>query len=182
MSIEDTTESHDPAILSEDIDFYEKAYKTKEVGIQVVCFRISNEWYAAEIHKIIEVIPASQLTILPGAPAYIAGITNLRGEIISVTDPKNLFGLEWVPHSGKTRIVVISEKKVETGLLVDEVSQVLDVANHQIDPPLSTLSTERAHYLKGEFMRQGQLVTILDIENIITKTKYQHEDKSSAIR
>lgn len=160
----------------EDVDFYEEEHSLKAPGIQVVGFRIGKEWYAADIGRIIEVITATQLAELPSSPSHIAGITNLRGDIVSVTDPKKLFGLENTPKSNKSRILVVSCGNIESGLLVDEVSQVLDVEHHQIDPPLTTLDAEKAQYLKGEFMRLNQLVTILDIENILTKTKMKSDE------
>ncbi len=174
--MQEYTENQTKETRMEDVDFYEKEHIQKAPGLQVVCFRISQEWYAAEIGKIIEVIPASQLTPLPSAPPYIVGITNLRGEVISVTDPKVLFNLERVEQTAKTRIVVVSSQKVETGLLVDEVTQVRDVEQEQIDPPLSTLSGEKTFYLKGEFLFKGQLITILDIEHIIQKTRFRQEE------
>jgi purine-binding chemotaxis protein CheW len=161
----------DPAF--EDEDFYEKEYKRKEPGVQVVCIRLNGEWYAAEISKAIEVIRVNQLTYLPSAPSYIAGIINVRGNILSVTDLKNLFGLSSEPLTDKSRIVVVASGGIETGLLVDEVAHVVDVPMNRIDPPLNTLTPEKAHYLKGQFRLENQLTSVLNIENIITKTKTQ---------
>lgn len=162
-----------PDPVLEDEDFYEKEYKRKEPGIQVVCIRLNGEWYAAEISKAIEVIRVNRLTYLPSAPSYISGIVNVRGNILSVTDLKNLFGLTSEPLTDKSRILVVASGSIETGLLVDEVAHVVDVSMNQIDPPLNTLTAEKAYYLKGQFRLENRLISLLNIENIITKTKTQ---------
>ena len=169
--MEELIPQKNPDSVFEDEDFYEKEYKRKDPGIQVVCIRLSGEWYAAEISKAIEIIRVKRLTYLPSAPSYIAGIINVRGNILSVTDLKNLFGLTSEHLTDKSRIIVVTSGGVETGLLVDEVAQVVDVSLNRIDPPLNTLSPEKANYLKGQFRLENQLISVLNIENIIAKTK-----------
>jgi purine-binding chemotaxis protein CheW len=153
-----------------DVDFYETENEQQEPGIRVITFRLSHEWYAAEIGSVVEVIRMTELTELPSAPRYIAGITNLRGNIISVTDPKKLFGLPEEAGTNKTRIIVVASNEIETGLMVDEVSQVMDVSEGQIDPPLSTLSNDKGQYVKGGIRLEGRLVTMIDASAIIEKT------------
>jgi len=171
--VDDLIPEKNPASIFEDEDFYEKEYKRKEPGIQVVCIRLNSEWYAAEISKAIEVIRVNQLTYLPSAPSYITGIINVRGNILSVTDLKKIFGLSAEPLTDKSRIVVVASGNIETGLLVDEVAHVVDVSLNQIDPPLNTLTAERAQYLKGQFRLENQLISLLNIENIIANTRTQ---------
>jgi purine-binding chemotaxis protein CheW len=154
-----------------DEDFYETEHEQQEPGIRVITFRLSHEWYAAEIGSVVEVIRLSELTELPSAPRYIAGIYNLRGNIISVTDPKKLFDLPSEAQTNKTRIIVVASKEIETGLLVDEVSRVIDVSETQIDPPLSTLSGDRGQFIKGGIRFEDRLITLIDSAAIIEKTR-----------
>jgi len=73
-------------------DIYERK-EPKEETWQFVVFRISCEWYALEIIKVRGITKIEKITYLPSAPTYIAGIVNLRGNILSVTDLKSIFGL-----------------------------------------------------------------------------------------
>jgi purine-binding chemotaxis protein CheW len=154
-----------------DEDFYETEHEQKAPGIRVITFRLSHEWYAAEIGGVVEVIRVGDLTEVPSAPRYIAGIYNLRGTIISVTDPKKLFDLPSEALTGKTRVIVVASGEIETGLLVDEVSRVMDVSEGQIDPPLSTLSGDKGQYVKGGIRFEDRLITMIDAAAIIEKTR-----------
>jgi purine-binding chemotaxis protein CheW len=149
----DTMASQDPVDdrleLSGDEDFYEKDREQKEPGIQVISFRLGREWFAVEIERVMEVIRGGRVTEVPSNPDYIVGIHNLRGNVISVTDPKKLFGLEGAPALENGRIIVVSADETETGFIVDEVSRVMNVDQAKLDPPLSTLPTDKSQYVKG---------------------------------
>ena len=150
-------------------DIYEKV-EPKEETRQFVIFRISSEWYALEIIKVRGITKIDKITWLPSAPGYIAGIVNLRGNILSVTDLKSIFGLSDEGLSEKSRLVVIEQGNLETGLLVDEVAHVVEVAVTKIDPALTTLPQEKADYLEGEFRIGERLIGILKVENILKAT------------
>ena len=87
-------------------DFYERQ-EIKQETIQLVVFRLSNEWYGVEISQAREVIKIGKMTYLPSSPEHIAGIVNLRGDILSVTDLKSFFGLSQEELTEKSRLVVI---------------------------------------------------------------------------
>ena len=147
-------------------DIYEKV-EPKEETRQFVIFRISSEWYGLEILKVRSITKIEKITYLPSAPSYIAGIVNSRGNILSVTDLKKIFGLPDEGLTNESRLVVIEQGNLETGLLVDEVACVADVAVTKIDPALTTLPLEKAGYIEGEFRIEERLVGILKVENIL---------------
>lgn len=149
-------------------DLYE-AQGAKEETAQLVVFRISDEWYGVEITKVKEVIKAEGITYLPASPEYIAGIVNLRGNILSVTDLRKIFGLSQKEVTEKTRLVVIESGILETGLLVDEVAEAIEVPISKIDPTLTTIPAERAEYVEGECKIDDKLMGILKVEKILEK-------------
>ncbi len=151
-------------------DIYEKV-EPKEETRQFVVFRESSEWYALEVIKVRGITKIDKITWLPSAPGYIAGIVNLRGNILSVTDLKSIFGLAPVELTEKSRLIVIESGLLETGLLVDEVACVADIAVTKIDPTLSTLPPERAEYLEGEFRIEDKLVGLLRVEKLLEKRR-----------
>jgi purine-binding chemotaxis protein CheW len=108
-------------------DLYEDE-EVKEEIVKLAIFRVSNEWYGVDISKTREVARIETITYLPSSPEHIAGIVNLRGDILSVTDLKRIFGLPSEQLTEKSRLVVIESGDLETGLLVDEVDEVMDVA------------------------------------------------------
>ncbi len=147
-------------------DLYEKK-EIKERTVRLVVFRVSNEWYGTEIVKTKEVAKIDRITYLPSSSENVAGIANLRGDIISVTDLKKVFGLPHEDLTEKSRLVVIESGDSETGLLVDEVKRVVEVAAKEIRPALATIPPEKAVYLSGLCSIDNKLVGILNINKIL---------------
>ncbi len=149
-------------------DLYERE-SPKEKTLHLVVFRLNREWYGVEITKVKEVIKVGKITYLPSCPEHIAGIVNLRGYILSVSDLKPIFGL---PHEGpteKSRIIAIESGIFETGFLVDEVVESIEVPVNKIELALLTLPPERARYLEGQCKVDDKLIGIVNVEKVCEK-------------
>jgi purine-binding chemotaxis protein CheW len=149
-------------------DLYERE-ELKEKTLQLVVFRLTREWYGVEITKVKEVLKASKITYLPSSPEYIAGIVNLRGYILSVTDLKTILNL---PHEGpteKTRIIAIESGMLETGFLVDEVVESIEVPVSKIERTLLTIPAEGANYIEGQCKMDDKLIAIINVEKVLEK-------------
>ena len=149
-------------------DLYEKV-ELKEETFQLVSFRLAREWYGVEITKVKEVIRAEKITYLPSIPAYIAGIVNLRGNILSVTDLKMIFGLPHEELTERTRIVAIESGVLETGLLVDEVGEAIEVPISKIEPTLPTIAPEMEGYIEGQCRVDDKLIALLNVEKVLER-------------
>ena len=120
-----------------------------ETSIEIVAFLLANESYGIETAYVREVSPLQELTRLPGTPPFVAGIINLRGEIVSVIDIKTFFGL---PEKGLTdlnKVIVISNGLMEFGILADAIVDVKRIPIRHIQPPLATLTGIREDFLQG---------------------------------
>jgi purine-binding chemotaxis protein CheW len=122
-----------------------------------------------EITKVKEVIRVGKITYLPSCPEHIAGIVNLRGYILSVTDLKPILGLPHEELTEKTKIIAIESGFFETGLLVDEVVESIEVPQSKIEPVLLTLPAERARYLEGQCQVDDKLIAIVNVEKVSEK-------------
>ncbi|MDP2371399.1 chemotaxis protein CheW [Rhodoferax sp.] len=134
-------------------------------SIEVVEFVLAHETYAVESRYVREVAPLENLTPLPCTPAFVLGIVNLRGEILSVIDIKKFFDL---PEKGLTdlnKIIVLQSGDMVFGILADAISGMRRIAVADIQPSLPTLTGIREDYLKG--VTPGRLV-ILDAEKLLT--------------
>lgn len=147
-------------------DLYEKK-EIKRKTVRLVLFRVSNEWYGIDIVKTKEISKIDKITHLPSSPPNIAGITNLRGDILSVTDLKSLFSLPHEDFSEKSRLIVVELEDIETGFWADEVNEVIEVAEDQIHPALTTIPAEKAEYLSGICKIDNKLIGILNINKIL---------------
>ena len=134
-------------------------------ALELLEFRLAGERYAVETRFVTEVQPLRDLTPLPGTPAFVRGIVNLRGRILPVYDLKKFFAL---PEQGLTdlhRIVVVDGGEFEIGLLADVVIGVSSLSPARLTPPLPTLSEIATEYLKG--VSEERLV-VLDLERLLS--------------
>jgi purine-binding chemotaxis protein CheW len=153
-------------------DFYEDLYEReepKEKTLQLVIFRLVQEWYGVEITKVKEVIRVGKITYLPSSPEYIAGIVSLRGNILSVTDLKKVLNLPHEDLTEKSRIIAIESGMIETGFLVDEVVESIEVPLSKIEVPLLTIPTEGAKYIEGHCKVNDKLIALISVEKVLEK-------------
>ena len=149
-------------------DLYERGEPNEET-LQLIIFRLSQEWYGVDIAKVREVLKVSKITYLPSTPEYIAGIVNLRGNILSVMDLKTLFGLPHNEPTEKARIIAIESGILETGFLVDEVVESIEVPLSKIETPLLTIPVEGAKYIDGQYKVNDKLIALINVEKILEK-------------
>jgi len=139
--------------------------QTLDQSIEVVEFLLAHERYAIETRYVREVEPLDNLTPLPCTPAFVLGIVNVRGEILSVIDLRKFFEL---PQKGLTdlnKVIVLESENMLFGILADAVAGVRRVPIADIQPSLPTLTGVREAYLKG--VTPGRTV-ILDAEKLLT--------------
>jgi len=136
--------------------------------LEVVEFLLASEHYGIELTYIREIHTLSEFTALPGAPAFVLGLTNVRGQILSVIDIKKLFDL---PEKGLTdlnKVIVVRTHQMELGILADAVLGVRAIALDELQTSLPTLTGIRAEYLKG--ITKDPLV-VLDVAKILSDEK-----------
>lgn len=136
--------------------------------LEVLEFSLAHERYAVETHYVQEVHALRELTPLPGTPAFVLGIVNLRGRIVPVFDLKKFFDL---PEQGLTdvhRIIVVRGTGVELGLLADVVASVRSIGIGRLQSSLPTLTGIRAQYLKGV---TDERLVVLDLGRVLSDPK-----------
>lgn len=134
-------------------------------GIEVTEFLLAHERYGIECSFVREVSPLETLTPVPCTPAFVLGIVNLRGEIVSVIDVRNFFEL---PQSGlpeTNKVIVLESGNMMFGIVADAVLGVRRIPRAEIQPSLPTLSGIRARYLMGI---TPDRTVILDAEKFLT--------------
>jgi purine-binding chemotaxis protein CheW len=146
--------------------------------LELLEFRLATERYAVEMTHVQEVQPLRDLTPLPGVPAFIPGIVNVRGRILPVLDLKKFFDL---PEQGLTdlhRIILVQGRDVELGLLADTIVGIRRLAPGRLQPSLSTLTGIRADFLKGV---SDERLVVLDLERILSDPKIVVHDEGENV-
>jgi len=139
-----------------------------EMRLEVVEFVLGPEHYGIESCHIREIHPLSEFTPLPCTPAFVLGLVNVRGQILSIIDIKKLFDL---PEKGLTdlnKVIVVHANHMEVGILADTVVGVRSIALEELQPALPTLTGIRSEYLKG--ITKDPMV-VLDVEKILSDEK-----------
>jgi purine-binding chemotaxis protein CheW len=138
---------------------------------QVLTFELGNETFGVEILRVREIRGWTAVTRIPYAPPYVLGVLNLRGTLVPVMDLRMRFALERVQYTKVTVIIVLSvyssAGRREVGIVVDGVSDVVDVdaANVKQAPDLGTkLATE---YISGLVPVGARMVVLLDVDRLI---------------
>ncbi|HVP57090.1 MAG TPA: chemotaxis protein CheW [bacterium] len=131
-------------------------------------FRLAAEDYGLEILKVREIIGMMDITAVPRTPTFVKGVINLRGKVIPVVDLREKFGMEAVEHTEETCIIVVDVGKIEMGIIVDKVSEVLDIPGEDIqDTP--TLGTDvNTDFILGIGKTGGRVKILLDIDKVLS--------------
>lgn len=137
-----------------------------EACLEFLCFRVSDEIYGINIMDIKELIKPREVTEVPRAPAFVSGVLSLRGTIIPVVDMRVRLGLAHEAPTGKERIVVIRNDNSLSGLLVDEVIQVVKVQQDAIEAAPAVLDGIDRDFISGLGRADGRLIIILNLKTI----------------
>jgi purine-binding chemotaxis protein CheW len=147
------------------------ATKTSRGG-KYLTFVLGKEGYGLEILKVREIIGVMDITSVPRVPGHVKGVINLRGQVISVIDLRAKFGMPETQRTEETCIVVVETtstigRKRSTGIIVDKVSEVLNIAEDQIEDAPGFGSALETHFILG-MGKIGQSVKILlDINKVL---------------
>jgi purine-binding chemotaxis protein CheW len=132
-------------------------------------FFLANEEYGVEILKVQEIIGRMPVTPVPLTSRYIRGVINLRGKIHPIMDLNIKFGMDQTHITDETCIIVIKTSTLMMGILVDKVSEVVNVASGDIEDTPSFGEEVDTEYLLGVGKTGGRVRLLLDIEKVITK-------------
>jgi len=135
-------------------------------------FVLAEEEYGLEILKVREINGVMDITAVPHVPTYIKGVINLHGKVIPVIDLRLKFGIEETPRTSETCIIVVDVKGLLMGIIVDRVSEVLDVAEEDIEEPPSFGTTVNTDFILGMGKVKGSVKILLDIEKVLVDVKF----------
>lgn len=134
---------------------------------QLLAFRLGSEYFAVEILRVLEIRELSPITPIPNSPEYVKGVMNLRGTIIPVVDLRLRFGIGTATYHDFTVIVVVSCGARYIGLIVDAMSNVLEVAESQITPPTDLSVQMDVANISGIVRQNDDIVLLLNLDKLL---------------
>lgn len=139
---------------------------------QCVTFRLDHEIYGINVMLVQEVLRVTDIAPVPGAPNYVIGIINLRGNVVTVIDTRMRFGLPSKEMDDSTRIVIIEAENQTVGIVVDSVSEVVDIYANEIETAPNVGNDETARYIEGVVSRSEELLILVDLNKLLTDDEW----------
>ncbi len=149
----------------------EPSVKTAKGG-KYLTFALGKEEYGLEILKVREIIGYMDITAVPRMPAHVKGVINLRGQVIAVIDLRLKFEMEAAEKSDETCIIVVEirqeGRKLSTGIVVDHVSEVLDIPSDKIEEPPTFGAAVDTDFILGMGKIGDTVKILLDISRVLS--------------
>ncbi len=144
-----------------------------------LAFEIDLEQYGIGIENVIDIIGVQDITEIPGQPAYIQGVINLRGQIIPTMDVRLRFEKEQIPYDNRTCIVVIDHKGMSVGIIVDKVLEVKDIEGTHISQPPEATGLMSNQFIAGITKKDDEVLMLLDAVRLLMDEQpdeYRHTE------
>ncbi len=146
--------------------------KVAEEALRWVTFRLENEKYGIDVMQVQEVLRITEIAPVPGAPSYVLGIINLRGNVVTVIDTRSRFGLASVKTDDSSRVVIIESEDQVVGILVDSVAEVVDLQPSEIETAPNVGTEESAKFIQGVASHDGELLILVDLNKLLSDEEW----------
>jgi purine-binding chemotaxis protein CheW len=136
--------------------------------VQVVSFALGSEEYGVDISQVQEIIRMVEITHVPRAPRFMEGVINLRGQLIPIVDLRTRFGMIRADQTKSTRIVVTEIGSKRVGIIVDSVSEVLNIPFDQVENAPDMIAGTGTEYIQGVGKVHERLIILLDLTMVMS--------------
>ena len=140
--------------------------------LQWVTFKLAGETYGINVMQVQEVLRYSEIAPVPGAPPYVLGIINLRGNVVTVIDTRHRFGLEPGEVTDNTRIVIIEADNHVVGILVDSVAEVVYLRQSEMETAPNVGNDESAKFIQGVCHKNDELLILVELDKLLTDEEW----------
>ncbi|OHD70544.1 MAG: hypothetical protein A2W19_09055 [Spirochaetes bacterium RBG_16_49_21] len=142
---------------------------------------IANESYGIPVLKVQEIIGMTEIVHVPNSPDFIKGVINLRGSVVSVVDMRKRFHMDEREYDMFTVIIIVEIKDMPVGMIVDSVSDVVDISETDIQNTPHLTAKIDTDFIAGIGQINDKLVIILDIERIFSAEEIKRIEKEEAV-
>lgn len=140
--------------------------------LQWVTFRLAGETYGVNVMQVQEVLRYTEIAPVPGAPSYVIGIINLRGNVVTVIDTRERFALPPDEITDNSRIVIIEADSHVVGILVDSVAEVVYLRQSEIETAPNVGNEESAKFIQGVCHKNNELLILIELDKLLTDDEW----------
>lgn len=134
---------------------------------QWVTFIIDAEKYGISVESIREVIKPTEIAPVPGAPDYVLGITNLRGNVVSILDARSKFGLAPISFTDETKVLIVDTEAQAVGIAVDKIASVIYIPKRAIESAPDVGTDKSSQYIQGVAHQDDELIILIELDKIL---------------
>lgn len=138
-----------------------------ETLIRWIAFQLGDEIYGVEVKRVREILRLSEMLPVPGAPEFVLGITNIRGNVVTVVDGRKRINLQPTDYTDATRMIVMESDDDIIAVVVDNVADIIDLPESSIDLNPRLKTCHNAIYIDGVVTHLDELIIILNVEKFI---------------
>jgi purine-binding chemotaxis protein CheW len=153
--------------------------------LHLVTFRVGTELFGVPISAVQEIVRVPAIARIPQSPEFVEGVINLRGRVITVIDMRKRLGQSATQVGGeasrKARILVVEAEGRLVGVIVDEVAEVLRLAEDQTEPAPPMVAGISNQYIRGVGKLKDDLLILIEIEKILTSEQLEAIDDMDAV-
>ena len=140
--------------------------------LQWVTFKLEEETYGINVMQVQEVLRYTEIAPVPGAPDYVLGIINVRGNVVTVIETRARVAVMPGDVSDNSRIVIIESEKQVIGIMVDSVAEVVYLKTSEIDSAPNVGTEESAKFIQGVSHRGGELLILVDLNKLMSDDEW----------
>ncbi|MGA1868846.1 MAG: chemotaxis protein CheW [bacterium] len=160
-----------------DEDMYDEDEDEDAQKDKFLTFCVGKEDYGIDIRYVTEIIGIQKITEVPDMPDFMKGVINLRGKVIPVMDVRTRFNLQSREYDDRTCIMVVNINDIAIGLVVDTVSEVMDIPESHIEPPPRTGKGVKSSYIKGMGKVGEEVKILLDVNKLLFEEELMQIEK-----
>ena len=140
--------------------------RKNDVMTRWVSFRLGGQLYGLAIGEVQEVLASADIEPVPGAQAFVLGVINLRGHIVTVVDLRTCLGTA-VVEGGASCVVIANSASGMLGFCVDGIADVVNIPQARIQPPIELSTMPAARAVRGLIKRKDEVLTLLDVQQLV---------------
>ncbi|QCJ42369.1 chemotaxis protein CheW [Bacillus sp. S3] len=135
------------------------------MNCKIVAFKLGDEEYGVDIQYVQSIEKLLTITRVPNSPMYVRGVINLRGNVIPIIDLRSKLNLSSEAFTEATRVIITKNEELEVGLIVDQISDVVDVLEESFEP--CSVGDLQSEFFEGIAKTEGRLLILLKIEELL---------------
>lgn len=147
--------------------------EVEDQEIQWVTFRMEHEVYGITVMQVQEVLRVSEITPVPGAPQFVLGIINLRGNVVTVLDTRKRFGLPPKELDDSSRVIIIESGDQVIGIMVDSVAEVVYIKLSEIEKSPNVGNEENSKFIQGVYSKDSNLIILVDVNKMLSDEEWK---------